>query len=132
MSQHIEMKIPHPHRQGLVVLIAGLVFMLVGKFTASPTFPWLTSGAFLLLFVVFNNGLGIFADNFGQYVQQSMPVFVGLLVGLGGLAYLISGISIYEAKSFRTIYVVLIMAYFTLLTLCLLVRQAADYLKDKG
>lgn len=132
MSKYIELKIPAPRWQGIVVFGFVVLMMLGGKFIAkSPLFPWLTSGACLLLFIVFNNGASIFADHFYKYVQESMMVFIGLLLASGLLAWLISGYTIHEAEPYRTIYIILIMAYFTLCALCLLIRSVVDFLLSK-
>ena len=132
MSKYIELNIPHPYAQAATVVVSAGLIMLIGSFVAkNPLFPWLTSGAFLLLFTVFNNGAAIFADSFGKYAQQSLTSFVGTLLAMLGLAYLISGISISEAQPYRTIYLVMVIANFTLLALCFLIRQAVDFLMSK-
>ena len=126
------MNIPAPHTQGLLLGAAALVFMLIGRLILQkPDFAWTSSAAFLLFFVVFNNGAAIFAANYGKYIQQALPTFVGLLLAMGLLATLISGISIYDKPAFRTIYIIMIMAYFSLMALAFFVRKAADFLHSR-
>ncbi len=132
MSQYINLNIPTPFRQALLLGASSVVFMLVGRYaTGTPSFAWTSSCAFMLFFIVFNNAAGIFADNFGKYVQQSLPVFAGLLLTLGLFATLISGLDIRSLPAFRTIYIVVIFANFSLLALCFLVRRVADFLRDR-
>lgn len=132
MAQHLNINIPAPPKQAIAMAVGAALIMLVGKLVSSnPLFPWLTSGACLLFFVVFNNALAIFSDDFRQYVQHSMMSFLVMVIFLGLAAFLVSGISIFDAKPYRTIYIVMIMAYFSLLAVGLLVRQIVDFLKAK-
>lgn len=132
MAEHIKMNIPAPRTQGLILGAAALVFMLIGRLILQkPDFAWTSSAAFLLFFVVFNNGAAIFTANYGKYVQQALPTFVALLVAMGLLATLISGISIQDKPAFRTIYIIMIMAYFSLMALAFFIRKAADFLHNR-
>jgi hypothetical protein len=132
MSEHIKMNVPPPRTQAIILGGAALIFMLVGRFVLQkPDFAWTSSGAFLLFFIVFNNGAAIFTANYGKYVQQAVPTFLALLVAMGLLATLISGISIYDKPAFRTIYIIMIMAYFSLMALAFFVRKAADFLHHR-
>lgn len=132
MAQHLNINIPAPPKQAIGMAAVAVGIMLVGKLISSnPLFPWLASGACLLFFVVFNNLLAIFSDNFAQYAQRSMISFIAMVIFVGLAAFLVSGISIFDAAPYRTIYIVLIMAYFSLLSVSLLVRQIVDFLKEK-
>lgn len=134
MSKYIEMNVPAPRRQGIAALALGLTMMLGGlAFARSPLFPWLVAGACLLLYTVATNLLSIFSDHFGKYFQESLVTFVVLMLALSLPAYLISGLGIRQAGTYRTIFIVLIMAFFVLAALSRLVRNGVDFLlrKDK-
>jgi hypothetical protein len=132
MAEHLKINNIQPRMQGLVLGATALVFMLVGRLILQkPDFAWTSSAAFLLFFVVFNNGAAIFTTNYGKYVQQALPTFVALLVAMGLLATLISGISIHDKPAFRTIYIIMIMAYFSLMALAFFIRKSVDFLNNR-
>ncbi len=131
-SKYFKISIPTPLAQALGILSISLVMMLGAALGGNKDFPWLVSGAFLLLFVVFNNALGIFAENMFKYLQHSIYSFMGLIVSLGLLSYLVSGQSIFaERGQNRTIYIILVLAYFSLLALAFMIRSIADYLQKR-
>ena len=131
-SKYFEMSIPKPYVQGSFVFIFSLIMMIAGLGFEGGDWPWTVAGAFILLFTVFNNGLGIFAGKFSTYFQQSAYTFIGLLVFLGLAAYLISGEGIFAGKGInRTIYLVLILAYFSLLGISFIIRNVADFLQKR-
>jgi len=132
MGKYIETNIPSPRKQALVLAGAALLFMLVGKIAASSElFPWLSSGAFMLFYVVSSNGASIFVDNYNKYVKESIQTFAAFVLSMVGTAWLVSGISIYDAGHYRTIYVIMILAYFSLLGLCFMIRKVVDELVEK-
>ncbi len=126
------MNITSPIKQAMGIAGAGVLMMLLGKLVFSdPLFPWMTSGACLLFFVVFNNLFAIFTEDFKKYVERSMVSFVGMVIFVGFAAFLLSGVGIFDAEPYRTIYIVMIMAYFSLLVVAFLVRLIVDFLKEK-
>lgn len=131
-SKYFKISIPQPVTQALGIFAISAIMMPMGLILGEPTFCWTVSGAFLLFFIVFNNALGIFAENQFKYLQYSIYCFMGLLGSLGLLSYLLSGISIFEGEAVnRTIYLVLILAYFSLLALSFMVRSIADFLQKR-
>jgi O-antigen ligase len=131
MAQYLNIRINNPIQQGVIIFICAILLMIFSKVGSKADFPWLTSGAFLLFFAVANNVQSIFSEHYGRYIQQSVLTFLTLLVGLGFMAYLVSGLTIFneKIKYYRIIYMVLIMAYFTLMALCFVVRSLVDYLR---
>jgi hypothetical protein len=126
------MSIPAPPVQAAFIIVISLVMMLGGLVFSDPTFPWVVSGAFTLLFLIFNNALGIFADNHFKYIQLSLYSFIVLITSSSLLAYAISGQTIFEEGGInRTIFVVMIMAYFAFLGLTVFIRNIADYLQKR-
>lgn len=132
-SKYIELNVIHPYKQAAGAFVAALVFMFIGKFAIkSPTFAWQASTAMLLFFAVFNAASGIFVNNFMKYFQGSMLGFVSLILATGLVSTLVSGISIRDpSHSYRTIYIVLILGFFTLLAMSFLIRGAVDFLSTK-
>jgi hypothetical protein len=131
-SSNFKTKIPTPPLQAIGVLIISFLMMLAGIIIGDETFPWLVSGAFSILFLVFNNAIGIFAENHFKYIQFSLYSFMGLIVSLALLAYALSGKSIFaDGAVNRTIFIVLILAYFSLMGISVLIRNVAEFLKEK-
>jgi hypothetical protein len=131
-SKYFKMSIPSPFLQAAVIGLIATLMMLAGSIFNDPEVPWLVSGALTLLFLVFNNALGIFAERHFRYIQLSLYAFMILIVGLSFLAYLISGQTIFDDGGInRTIFVVMIMANFGLLGLTVMIRNIADFLQKK-
>ncbi len=131
-SSSFKTKIPNPPVQAIGVFVVSLFMMIAGSMSGDTTFPWLVSGAFTILFLVFNNAIGIFADNQFKYIQFSLYSFMGLIVSMGLMAFVFSGKSIFEDGGVnRTIFIVLILAYFSLMGLSVLLRNVAEFLKEK-
>ena len=126
------MNIPSPFLQAGGIAAVAIVMMLGGLIFNDQELPWLVSGAMTLLFLVFNNALGIFAEKHFKYIQRSLYSFMLLIVGLSFFAYLISGQTIFDGGGInRTIFVVMIMANFGLLGLTVMIRNIADFLQKR-
>ncbi|MCH2045997.1 MAG: hypothetical protein MK212_17915 [Saprospiraceae bacterium] len=132
-SKYIELNVIHPYKQASAAFAAALLFMFVGKFIIKePAFAWQASTAMLLFFTVFNAATGIFVNSFKKYLQGSMIGFVSLILGTGLVSTLVSGVSIKDpSHSYRTIYIVLILGFFTLLAMSFLIRGVVDFLSAK-
>ncbi len=131
-TKYFKLSVPTPPLQAAIVAVISVIMMLAGMIFNDPAFPWLVSGAFTLLFLVFNNAMGIFADKHFKYIQISIYSFMLLIIFLSLMAYLISGESIFASKGInRTIFVVMVMAYFFMLGLALFIRNAADFLQKR-
>jgi hypothetical protein len=126
------MRIPAPFLQAGAIAAIAIVMMLGGLIFNDPEVPWLVSGALTLLFLVFNNALGIFAEKHFKYIQMSLYSFMTLIVSLSFFAYLVSGQTIFDDGGInRTIFVVMIMANFGLLGLTVMIRNIADFLQRR-
>jgi hypothetical protein len=131
-SKYFKMSIPSPFLQAGGIAAIALIMMLGGLIINDQELPWLVSGAMTLLFLVFNNALGIFAEKHFKYIQLSLYSFMILIVGLSFFAYLISGQTIFDNNGVnRTIFVVMIMANFGLLGLTVMIRNIADFLQKR-
>jgi hypothetical protein len=131
-SKYFKMRIPAPFLQAGAIAAIAIVMMLGGLIFNDPEVPWLVSGALTLLFLVFNNALGIFAEKHFKYIQMSLYSFMTLIVSLSFFAYLVSGQTIFDDGGInRTIFVVMIMANFGLLGLTVMIRNIADFLQRR-
>lgn len=125
-----------PRIQGLAIFAFGLLCLPLFKLASAgisvtTNYAWLTGGAMLLFYAVLNNLLILTAENLIKYIQESMLVFIGMMLALGLVAYLVSGKGIFEAGSYRSIYIVLIVGHFTLLAVSIFIRTIINYIKEK-
>jgi hypothetical protein len=131
-SKYFKFDIPTPPVQALAVALFSFLMMIAGNIGGDANFPWLASGACTLLFLVFNNAIGIFAENQFKYIQLSLYSFIVLITLLAFSAYLLSGESIFDNGGVnKTIFIILVMANFSLLGLCYMIRNIADFLQNR-
>lgn len=114
----------HPLKQALVFAVvlpcAIILFLLptwIGIYEVEDHFPWTVAAAFTLLFGIANSVLSLAADDQNKYWGASIMCYMAVLVFGGFIAWLFSGLNVYEAKSFRWIYIVFTFGY--LLFLCM-------------
>jgi hypothetical protein len=131
-SKYIKISIPIPPIQATFVLLISILMMLGSFFNSDTNFPWLISGAMTLLFVLYNNVLSIFAENQVKYIQISLYTFIIFTVLEACAAWFFSSTHIFENEGVnRTIFVILIMAHFSLMGMCFLIRSVADFLQQR-
>lgn len=123
-----------PFRQALWFFAASVVFMLLswlfsrtGWYEPDKLFPWSVATALLLLFAVFNSLMSLNADSFMRYWGRSMYSFLGLAFLNGMAAWLISGVPIGEAQSYRWIYVVVTIGFLVFLTMVNLMKKIVQF-----
>ncbi|WCL80997.1 hypothetical protein PPO43_13565 [Saprospira sp. CCB-QB6] len=125
-------KIPSPIAQVLGIFAAALLMMLAGGVASSANWTWMVAGAMLMFYALVNSVLSIFAAQRMRYYQFSLYGTMFLFFALGGLAQLISGQSIFEGPANnRSIFIVLLLAYFSLMALAFMLRSLADFMKAK-
>lgn len=104
----------------LVMLIwigGGIGLSRMGILTENPHFPWLVSASMLLFFAIFNCAFSLNAPDANRYWLHSIISYVALVFLAGGLAYLITGISIYDARSMKWMYFVFTFGYLVFLSI---------------
>jgi len=113
-----------PFKQAAVVLAALPVTILLftipswlGIYDVDQHFPWTVASAFTLLFGIGNSVLGLGADDQNKYWSKSIPCYAFVMIIGGLMAWLFSGQSVFEAKSFSKLYIVFTFGY--LLFLCI-------------
>lgn len=115
----------HPFKQAVIVLLGMplvlLLFMIpqwLGIYELQQHFPWTIAAAFTLLFAVINSVLSLGAFDQNKYWGASIMSYMGIVLIGTTMAWLFTGLNIYEAKSFRWIYIVFTFGY--LLFLCII------------
>ena len=86
-------------------------------------FPWTVAASFTLLFAVGNSILSLGASDQNKYWGNSIVSYMAVVVGGGVIAWLFSGQNVYEAKSFRWIYIVFTFGYLLLLSMVRAMRK---------
>ena len=132
-SQSFLAKAFDPLKQGLIIFI-GFITVIMGGYLVQGVglpiperFAWMSAAVFLLCFSIFNSILFLSTDNKPWYWGRSMYSFLGLAVVNGGIAYLITGLSISEAGSYRWIYMVITFCYFVFLSMVGFIRLIVNF-----
>jgi len=122
-SKEINIRIP-PYVQVVLIITVMVIFIGGGVFMESmgwsrkdPIFPWTVSASMLLLYALFNCALSLNAEDSNKYWLHSLICYVVLVISGGLIAYLFTGISIYEAKSVKWLYVVFTFGYLVFLSI---------------
>lgn len=125
-------KIISPKQQALMFGGSAALMIIIAGFVAkNPITIWLISASMLLLFSIMNNIQSIVVAKYGEYLQRSLVAFVATFIGLGMLSTLCSGISIFEAKPYRTIYIVILVTYFFFVGIIMLMKSFMSFMKSK-
>ena len=111
-----------PFVQAGVSVFFGFLFMLgclmfESTLALRPEKPWVFASTFLIFYSIFNVILSLGAENSEKYWTQSVLGFVGAVAGLGGLAYLVSGLGMDEAGSFKWIFIVVTISYLVFMSI---------------
>ncbi len=122
-----------PVWQGITVFSMMLLFVClewllkkIGIAADNANSPWILTTSLILFYTIFNSIISIKAESLLKYWSRSIMIFIALLVGGGFLAYLVSGVTIDEAGSFRWLYVVLTMGYLIFLAIVQSMKRIVD------
>jgi uncharacterized protein YacL len=103
-------------------LLLGLAIKSMAPGNMGARLPWITSTAMILLFAVFNSVFCLMAANATQYWNRSLISYL-LLLGFGGLvAWLVSGIPISDAGSFKWLFMVISLSYLVFISIVNLIK----------
>ena len=125
-----------PFIQAAIALVLSLVFNAIAYVAyishlvhVEREVFWVFSTAFVLLFIVFNTTVGMAINNSRNYFRDSLYSFVAMIAVSNGLAYLLSGVSVYRVSgSFAWIYLVLIICYLCLVAITGLIRALFQFM----
>lgn len=108
-----------------IVLVCGIakLAMMAGWFSPKIYFPYVVTFSFLLFYALGNCLLSFADDNQAKYWTESILSYVGLSTLGAGFAYLMSGLTIGEAASFKWIFFVFTFGYVILLTIMRSIRK---------
>lgn len=106
----------------LLLVLITLPFEMGGSGGFGERLPWIIATAFMLLFALFNSIFCLASTHSTRYWNQSVISYV-LLASLGALlAWGVSGLSIFEAGSFRWLFFVVSFSYLVFISIVNLMR----------
>lgn len=133
-SNSIFNKTISPIYQAAFALGGVVVISLLAKFVGAigltevpQRFPWMAAASFMLLFAVFNSVISVTAKELMKYWGTSIYCFLGLAAAAGGVAYLLSSLTMSEAGSYRWIYIVVGVGYLVFLSLMAMLRKIVEF-----
>lgn len=121
-----------PFVQAGISIVLGLFFMLgclifESSFELRPEKPWVFASTFLIFYSIFNVILSLGAKNAERYWTLSIIGFVLSVLALGLLAYLVSGLGINEAGSFRWIFIVVAISYLVFMSIVRAMKGIVEF-----
>lgn len=118
---------------GLTIIMIGVASLLPATPYAktSEIMPWVVVCSMILFFSMLNSAMSFNADNGAKYWLHSMISFGTLLIIGSILAWIVTGISIYQAGSVSWIYKVLTFGYLILMSIVNLVKFLLMLSKQK-
>lgn len=118
-----------PFRQVVFVVAVGIVLMIMTELLPqSPrmertnSMPWTVASAMLLFFALANSVLAFAVKDGNKYWMYSMMSYAILFITVSSIAYVVSGVGMDEAGSFRWIFLVFTFGYLILLSIVNLIR----------
>jgi hypothetical protein len=118
-----------PIQQALIILAISVVVMGISAgvikmnwVDGDELFTWSIATAFTMLFSLFNSLMSLQTDNYVQYWGKSMYAFMVVAVGNGLLAWLLSGVSLNDAGTYKFIYIVISMCFLVFLSMVNFIR----------
>ncbi len=112
---------------GLLITILSKVVHATGIMAVGPKFPWMSAAAFLLLFAVGNSVFSLAATNLTRYWSRSIYSFGGLALASGLIAWGLSSLTIFEAGSYRWIFIVVTFGYLVFVSIVNFIRRIVDF-----
>lgn len=103
-------------------LLLGIAVKSVAPGNLGVRLPWITSTAMILLFAVFNSVFCLLARNATRYWNRSLMSYLLLVAFAGVLAWLVSGVPISEAGSFRWLFMVISLSYLVFISIVNLIK----------
>lgn len=118
----------------LIALCCMLIFWgigLGGIFPMGKLFPWAISAAFLLMFAMMNSLICLRVEGFQKYWTASMFSYLGLMLVLGGTAWLLSGVTLNKAESYRWIFIVVSFGFLVFLSMINFMKKIVKFAEQE-
>lgn len=112
---------------GLFIILISKLIQLTHLMEVSVRFPWMVSASFLLLFALLNSVSSLATKNMTKYWGRSIYSYMSLAALSGFTAYLFSSLTISEAGSYRSIYIVLTFGYLVFLSIVTFMRKIVEF-----
>ncbi len=130
MSQSIFSKQIDPFKQGAGVFV-GIVgvtllfktFNHIGVIENQAYLPWSMAASGLLFYSIMNSVLSLSYSDQNKYWVRSFISYAGLMIAASFFAYLISGLTIKEAESYKWLFKLFTIGYIVFLTIVRLMRK---------
>jgi hypothetical protein len=126
-----------PFKQAGYAIVVAIVLMTLSKFmpvsaysTTAKIMPWTALCGVILFFAIGNSILSLGASAYKYYWMHSMISYASLLVVGGFLAYMFTGIGIYDAGSVSWLYLVLTFCYLVFLSIVNLIKFFVNYAQN--
>lgn len=119
----------NPFKQAGIALGGAVIFMILGYLVNATgamevgiKFPWISAGAFILMFSAFNSVNSFSTGDEKIYYRNSIFAYMGLVFSVSMMAYLFSQTSINDAGTFRWIFFILTFSYIAFLAITTFIK----------
>jgi len=138
MNFNLYRDIVKPPIQAAALYVVALCCMLIfwsmglgGIYPMGKLFPWAISAAFLLMFAMMNSLICLRVEGFQQYWTKSMFSYLGLMIVLGGTSWLLSGVAIGKAESYRWIFIVVSFGFLVFLSMINFMKKIVKFAEQE-
>jgi hypothetical protein len=111
----------------VLLMLGGVMLDKVGIMAMDPLYPWTIATGLLLVFAMLNSVSSLSADSSMQYWGSSVYSYIGLALSNGMAAWLISGIPIGEAESYKAVYSVVSVGFLVFLSLVNMIKKIVNF-----
>lgn len=112
---------------GLGFLFMLSCLMFEDSLALRPEKPWVFASTFLLFYSIVNVVFSLSAEHTEKYWTQSIIGFVLTVGVLGVLAYLISGLGMNDAGSFKWIFIVVTISYLVFMSIARAMKSIVEF-----
>ncbi len=113
-----------------LVMLGGVLLRISGLLPLQATAAYTTAGAFMLLYSVGTSARLLTVPRYWLHAQRSFLFFLTVFLALGVLAYLFSGLTLSEAKGYRSAYLTLLIGEIILICMGIFVRSVIVWLEQ--
>ena len=118
---------------GLCIIISttGMSLGWTGLMDTYQLFPWMIAAAMLLYYSVFTGVSLMVVTNTAQTWGRAVYGFMGYVILSGGYAWALSGKSIFEASTYKGIYLILTFSFFIFLSIGTSVKGIVSFTEKR-